>query len=123
MYEVRYQRVRCVYWTQGKYALAGLLGSRIRWNSTESSWTVSGVFGTTGQRITLKRMKTTYPFGLHSWTVGKVSFYKTRIPFTEIDVDLKTAGRMQPGDGHGAADFQPTAAAPDSLQPRQLQLQ
>ena len=37
-----------------------------------SNKVISGVFGKTDRRLTLKRAKTSYPFGLHGWTADQV---------------------------------------------------
>ena len=35
---------------------------------------ITGVFGKTDQRLTLRRIRTTYPFGLYSWRADQVNF-------------------------------------------------
>ena len=62
----------CLTSLQNKYVLSGLLGSRISWNRTENSWTISGVFGKSDRQISLKNIRQTYPFGLNSWTLEQV---------------------------------------------------
>ena len=57
---------------QDRYTLVGYQGSRIFWEGSNDTWVVSGIFGKTDQRLTLRRAKTTYPFGLEVWRTDQV---------------------------------------------------